>query len=372
MHIPGSKRWLAGCAVMAALGSAGPASADIPIGLSGPMSGDNTTIGNQLLNGAEAAIEEINAHGGVLGEKLALTVEDDACDPKLAVPVANRIIGQKIDFLVGPFCSAVTLPASSLYADNGTVEITLSSNPRITEQGFDGLFRIAGRDDRQGKVLADFIARHHPGKRLALVADRSAYATGLSSQLRNFLKQGGEATIVLDQSIDAGTKNFGALVASFKEAAVDVIIYVGYPPEAGLIIDQAVDAGVTAQYIATNNMSNHRIWDIAGKKAEGLTFTFLPAADLLPTAQEAAARLVAKGKKADGYTLYSYAAVQLFAAAMTRAQSKRPDAVAEELQQGNIPTVLGSVSFDEKGDNLLPSWRVYRWHDGAYAYYPSE
>jgi branched-chain amino acid transport system substrate-binding protein len=372
MQIPEARRWLAACAVVAAFGSGVPASADIPIGLSGPMSGDNTTIGNQLLNGAEAAIDEINTQGGVLGEKLTLTVEDDACDPKLAVPVANRIIGQKIDFMVGPFCSSVTLPASSLYADSGTVEITLSSNPRITEQGFDGLFRIAGRDDRQGKVLADFIARHHAGKRLALVADRSAYATGLSSQLRNFLKQDGKASIVMDQSIDAGTKNFSVLVSGFKEAAVDVVIYVGYPAEAGLIIDQAVDAGVKVQYIATNNMSNHRIWDIAGKKAEGLTFTFLPAAELMPTAKDSAARMVAKGKKADGYTLYSYAAVQLFASAMTRAKSKHADAVAEELQKGDIPTVLGTVSFDEKGDNLLPNWRVYRWHDGAYAYYPDE
>ena len=361
--------WAAGLGL---IGWASPAEADIIIGLGGPMTGDNATIGNQMRTGVEAAIEDINAHGGVLGDKLTLVVEDDACNAKLAVPVANKLIAEKVDFLVGHFCSAVTVPASSIYADNGTVEITLSSNPRITEQGFDGLFRIAGRDDRQGKVLADFIAMHHAGQKLALVADRSAYAVGLAAQLRGFLKAQGKAPIVLDQSIDAGTKDFSALVSGFKTASAEVVVYIGYPTEAGLIMQQAGEAGLKAQYISTNNMSNHRVWDIAGKYAEGMAFTFLPAAELLPTAQEVVERMKAKGRRVDGYTLYSYASVQLFAAAMIRGKSTHTAVVADELQKGKIPTVLGEVSFDEKGDNTLPSWRVYRWSDGAYAYYPGE
>jgi branched-chain amino acid transport system substrate-binding protein len=363
---------LIGLAMMGLAASAVPAEAEILIGLAGPMTGDNASFGNQLRTGAETAIEDINNSGGVLGQKLTLIVEDDGCNAKMAVPVATKLIAEKVDFLVGHWCSAVTLPASSIYADNGTVEITLSSNPRITEQGFDGLFRISGRDDRQGKVLADFIAKHHAGKRVALTNERSNYAVGLAAQLRNFLGTEGKVTIALDQSIDAGTKDFSALVSGFKSAAVDVVIYIGYPPEAGLIINQSVEAGVKAEFISANNMSNHRIWDIAGKNAEGLAFTFLPAADLLPTSKEVVERMTAKGKKADGYTLYSYAAVQLFAAALVRADSTHTDAVATELQKGKIPTVLGEVSFDEKGDNLLPSWRVYRWNNGAYAYYPGE
>jgi branched-chain amino acid transport system substrate-binding protein len=363
---------LLGAAAFGLVVTAGPADADILIGLAGPMSGDNASFGAQLRTGAEAAIDDINTHGGVLGDKLTLIVEDDGCNAKMAVPVATKLIAEKVEFLVGHWCSSVTLPASSLYADNGTVEITLSSNPRITEQGFDGLFRISGRDDRQGKVLADFIAKHHTGKHVALIGERSNYAVGLCSQLRKFMNEQGKVNIVLDQSIDAGTKDFGALVSGIKSTGADLVIYIGYPPEAGLIINQSVDAGVKAEFISSNNMSNHRIWDIAGKNAEGLSFTFLPAADLAPTAQEAVERLKSKGKKADGYTLYAYAAVQLFATALTRANSAHADAVAAELQRGGIPTVLGEVSFDDKGDNLLPSWRVYRWSNGAYGYYPDE
>ena len=361
-----------GLAVLAGSSPAGPAAADIVIGLAGPMTGDNATIGNQMRTGAEAAIDDINSRGGVLGTKLNLIVEDDACDARQAVPVANKLIAEKVDFLIGHYCSAVTVPASSIYADNGTVEITLSSNPRITEQGFDGLFRIDGRDDRQSKVLADFIAMHHSGQRLALVADHSAYAVGLAAGLRNLLKQQRKTNIVLDQSVDVGTKDFAPLISAFSANKVEVVVYIGYPTEAGLIMRQASDAGVRAEYISTNNMSNHRVWDLAGKAAEGMAFTSLPAADLLPTSQDAVERLKAKGKKVDGYTLYVYASVQLFATALTRANSVHTDAVATELQKGKIPTVLGDVSFDDKGDNLLPSWRVYRWNDGAYAYYPGE
>jgi len=119
-------------------------------------------------------------------------------------------------------------------------------------------------------------------------------------------------------------------------------------------------------------MSNHRVWDIAGKYAEGMAFTFLPAAELLPSAQDVVERMKAKNRRVDGYTLYAYASVQLFAAAMVRGKSTHTDIVADELQKGKIPTVLGEVSFDEKGDNTLPSWRVYRWSEGSYAYYPGE
>jgi branched-chain amino acid transport system substrate-binding protein len=366
------RRALIGAAALGLACTAPTADAEILIGLAGPMTGDNASFGAQLRTGAEGAIDDINSHGGVLGEKLTLIVEDDGCSPKMAVPVATKLIAEKVDFLVGHWCSAVTLPASSLYADNGTVEITLSSNPRITDQGFDGLFRISGRDDRQGKVLADFIAKHHAGKHVALIGERSNYAIGLCAQLRKFLGEQGKVSIVLDQSIDAGTKDFSALVSGIKATGADLVIYIGYPPEAGLIINQSVDAGIKAEFISANNMSNHRIWDIAGKNAEGLSFTFLPAADLAPPSQDAVERLKAKGKKADGYTLYAYAAVQLFAAALTRANSTHTDAVAAELQKGGIPTVLGEVSFDDKGDNLLPSWRVYRWSNGSYAYYPDE
>jgi branched-chain amino acid transport system substrate-binding protein len=347
------------------------AAADIVIGLAGPMTGGNATIGAQMRAGAVAAVDEINSHGGVLGQRLALTIEDDGCDQRQAVPIANKLVAQSVDFVIGHFCSAVTLPASSIYADAGTLQITLSSGTRITEQGFDGLFRIAGRDDRQGKVMADYVAKHHPGKRLALIADHSVYADGLAGVVRNLLIQS-KADLVLDQSVDIGDVDFSGLVAAATAANVEVVVYVGYPSEAGLLMAQAAEAGFHPQYVSTNTMSSRRIWDVAGAAAEGMIFTFLPAAELMPAAKDVVGKLQAKGLPVEGYTLYTYAAVQLYAAAIGRAGSTHTDTVAIQLQKGWIPTVLGDVSFDSTGDNLLPSWRLYRWHGGSYSYFQDD
>ncbi len=358
--------------VAALFGLVQPAAADITLGLVAPITGGNAPTGAQLQNGAEAAVAEINAHGGVLGEKLALAIEDDGCDARHAVAMANKLVGENIAFVVGPWCSAVDMPASSIFADAGTIEISLAANELITEQGFDGLFRINGRNDRQSGLLAGFIAKHHAGKRVALVADRSAYATGLMANLRTALKAQGAVTVVLDQSVDAGTKDFGPLISSFKNSAVDVVTYIGFPTEAGLIMAQTNAAGLTPQFVSANTMTNHQVWDLAGKSALGMAFTCQTAADQLPGAQDAVTALKAKGKKAEGYTLYAYAGVQLIAEALNRAKTTHADAVADALQQGGIPTVLGTVSFDDKGDIAQPIWRVCRWNEGGYAYYPGE
>lgn len=349
-----------------------PAAADIVIGLGAPMTGDNFTIGNEMRNGAEAAVARINAQGGVLGQKLSLLVEDDACDTRQAVNVAKKLIAEKIDFLIGHYCSNVTLPASSMYADNGTLEITPSSAPVITEQGFDGLFRIVPRNDREAKVLADFLAQRYPGKRVALVSDRSVTAVALSSELRRILKADNKIAVPLDFLVDAGTKDFSALVAAFKSSAVDVITYVGYPTEVGLIVNQVKAAGLKVDFVANNNVQNNRLWDIAGKNSDGLSFAGLPVAEWMPSAQNAVEELKAKGKKVDGYTLYTYASVELYAAAIQRAQSTHTDLVDQELRKGKFPTVLGELSFDAKGDSFQLAWSMFRFMNGAYVGYPSE
>jgi branched-chain amino acid transport system substrate-binding protein len=371
--MPTHLRTLAVCAaIMGGVATLRPASADILIGMSAPINGDNALVGAQLSAGAETAVADFNLRGGVLGEKLVLQIEDDGCNARRAVPVANKLIAQKVGFVLGGWCSGVDLPASSIFADNGTVEISLASNEAITEQGFDGLFRINGRNDRQGKLLADFIATHHSGQRVALVSDRSAYAIGLIAHLRSALKAQAGVVVALDQSIDAGTKDFSALVAGFKDTAIDVVTFVGYPTEAGLIVAQATAAGLKAEFVSGNSMGNRKFWDVAGKAGQGLVFTCPTAVDLLPSAQDTVTEFKSKGKTADGYTLYAYAGVQLLADAITRAKSTNPETVAGELQKGGIPTVLGNISFDDKGDILQPIWRLCRWSEGSYAYYSAE
>src|SRR5579871_5126442 len=132
-----------------------PASADdITIAVAGPMTGAVASIGEQMKRGAETAAAAINDAGGVNGRKIKIVVEDDACDPKQAVAVANRIVSQQIKFVDGHACSGSSIPASEVYADNNVLMMSpASSNPVLTEKGHSTIMRLYGRDDAQGAFI---------------------------------------------------------------------------------------------------------------------------------------------------------------------------------------------------------------------------
>ena len=128
--------------------------ADITIATAGPMTGQYASFGAQMKAGAEQAVEDINAAGGVNGEKLVLEIGDDACDPKQAVAVANQMASKGVKLMAGHFCSGSSIPASAVYAEEGIIQISpASTNPKFTdERPGEGIFRVCGRDDQQGQV----------------------------------------------------------------------------------------------------------------------------------------------------------------------------------------------------------------------------
>ena len=126
---------------------------DIIVGAAGPMTGGQATFGRQMKNGAEQAVADINAAGGVLGKKLKLEIGDDACDPKQARSVAEKFAGEGVAVVVGHYCSSSSIPASDAYLDGGVLQITpASTNPLFTERGMWNTFRTCGRDDQQGRI----------------------------------------------------------------------------------------------------------------------------------------------------------------------------------------------------------------------------
>ena len=132
---------------------------DLVIAVAGPITGQYAVFGEQMLRGAEMAVADINAAGGVLGRKLVLEVGDDACEAKQAVAVANQMANKGISFMAGHFCSSTSIPASEVYYEEGILQISpASTNPTLTERGFDNVFRTCGRDDQQGQVAGSFIA----------------------------------------------------------------------------------------------------------------------------------------------------------------------------------------------------------------------
>ena len=133
------------------LGTALPTKADITIATAGPMTGQYASFGEQMRRGAEMAVRDLNASGGVMGQKLRLEIGDDACDPKQAVAVANQLASKGVRFVAGHFCSGSSIPASNVYAEEDVLQISpASTNPKLTERNLSNVFRVCGRDDQQG------------------------------------------------------------------------------------------------------------------------------------------------------------------------------------------------------------------------------
>ncbi|HEY9057651.1 MAG TPA: branched-chain amino acid ABC transporter substrate-binding protein, partial [Aurantimonas sp.] len=358
---------LAGAALNLVL--AGAAYAEITIGVAGPMTGQYASFGEQLRIGAEQAVADINAAGGVNGEQLVLSIGDDACDPKQAVAVANQFASQGVPFVAGHFCSGSSIPASQVYADEQIVQISpASTNPDFTDQRpGDGVFRVCGRDDQQGEVAGNYIAETFPDAKVAIINDKTAYGKGLADQTQKYYEAAGKSPALVE-AYTAGEKDYTALVTKMKEAGIDLVYIGGYHTEAGLMARQMREQGMDTVLMSGDALVAEEYWAITGDAGEGTLMTFSPD----PRKNEAAAPVVAElekaGKTAEGYVLYTYAAIQAWADAVETAGSTEYDSVVAALNDGDFSTVIGDLKFDDKGDVTLPGYVVYEWSNGEYDY----
>jgi branched-chain amino acid transport system substrate-binding protein len=353
----------------ALLAMSGQSLADITIATAGPMTGQYASFGAQMKAGAEMAIADINEAGGVLGEQLVLQVGDDACDARQAVSVANQLVSQGAVFVAGHFCSGSSIPASAVYDEEGIVQISpASTNPAFTdERPGPGVFRTCGRDDQQGEIAGQFLMENFPDAKIAFIHDNTAYGKGLADQTMAFYEEaGGEPALY--QAYTAGEQDYTALVTRLKNDGISVLYVGGYHTEAGLMKRQMIDQGMDTILVSGDALVTDEYWSITGDAGEGTLMTFSPD----PRKNEDAAPVVAKFEEAginpEGYTLYTYAAIQAWAQAAEAAGSTDFDAVVEALNDGTFDTVLGDLDFDDKGDVTLPGYVMYEWKGGQYDY----
>jgi branched-chain amino acid transport system substrate-binding protein len=362
---------LATAALSLALASCG-GEQTLKIGVAGPLTGKDAVFGAQLKHGVEQAVQDINDAGGLNGQKLELVVGDDAGDPRQGRSVANTFVGEGVRFVVGHFNSGVSEPASDVYAENGILMITPgSTNPKITERGLKNVFRVCGRDDQQGKVAGEYIAEHFKDKRVAIAHDKTTYGKGLADETKKTMNGLG-VTEVLYEGINAGERDFSALVSKIKDSGADLVYWGGVHTEGGSILRQMRAAGVNAVLMGGDGIATDEFAALGGPGTEGTLMTFGPDPQKRPEAQAVLAKFAARNFKPEAYTLYAYAAVQVIAEAAKAANSVDPAAIAAELHKGNTyKTVIGDLAFDAKGDVTRIDYVMYTWQkqpDGAITY----
>src|SRR3569833_665191 len=299
---------LIGLAFGAALALSSAAMAqDLTVAAAGPMTGGESAFGRQMKNGAEQAIADLNEAGGVLGKKLALDVEDDACDPKQARSVAEKIASARIPFVAGHYCSSSSIPASEAYADGDVQEITpASTNPLFTERKLWNVARVCGRDDQQGAVAAAFIAKNFKGKNVAILNDKATYGKGLADETKKALNKLG-VTEKLYESYNKGDKDFNAIVSRLKRDNIDLVYVGGYHQEAGLILRQLRDQGMKPSLMAGDALADKENASITKPTNKDTLFTFGPDPRKKPNTTTNKKKNKNKNNKPKNNTLYTYA-----------------------------------------------------------------
>ncbi|MEB0041005.1 MULTISPECIES: ABC transporter substrate-binding protein [unclassified Pseudomonas] len=358
-------------AVATALGvSSFVQAADLKIGVAGPMTGANASFGLQYMKGAQAAADAINAAGGVeigdgIKEKIVLVQGDDACEPKQAVAVANKLVDQdKVAGVVGHFCSSSTIPASEVYNDAGVIAITPgSTNPMVTERNFSAMFRMCGRDDQQGIVAGDYIVDVLKGKKVAVINDKDTYGKGLADATSMQLTKRGVKP-VLEEGLTRGEKDFSALVTKIRSVGADVVYFGGLHPEAGPLVRQLREQGLKdVKFMSDDGIVTDELVTTAGgaQFVDGVYMTFGADPRMLPDSKAVVDQFRKAGYEPEGYTLYAYASVQALAAGFNGAKSNKGEDAAKWLKAHSVKTVMGEKNWDAKGDLKVSDYVVYQW-----------
>ncbi len=359
-------RALPGLVVALALGwSAQNACAQqLRIGLGAPLSGGDAVVGNQVRLGVEQAVADINASGGFLGRKAKVVAGDDGGDPKKGADIARSFVTSGVGFVVGHVSSAVTVPASAIYAGAGVLDITPSAlAPSVTDRGLATMFRTCGREDQQAGAATRFLLGRRYLK-IAILHDRTATGKALADAIRASLAAGGTRDAFYG-SFAQDTRDVSGLVKRLRAAGAQIVVWGGGPAGAATLARQLHDADAAIPLLGGMAMASDDFASLAGPAADGTFMVFPLDPRQRPSAAALRRRLEANDADPYGYVFYAYAAVQVIAQAAATTQSLDPKAIAATLHSGaSFETVLGPLSFDAKGDPTTSDLAVYVWHKG--------
>lgn len=351
--------------VAAVSGCSNKSGDEILIGIAGPMTGDQSKMGQDFKNGVQLAVDEWNAKGGVTGKKVVMMVEDDQHDPKQAVAIANKLVNGGVAGVIGHFNSSCSIPASNIYMDGGIPMITpATTNPEFTERGLWNVFRVCGRDDQQGKAAADFVTGTLGAKKAAVLHDKTTYGQGLADQFKANL--GPSVEVVYYGSIIQGDKDFKSVLTSIKSNPPDIIYFGGIYPEGGLLVKQAREIGLGSVFVGGDGIIDQKFIEIGGDSVEGSYITFSPDPVSIPTAKAFLDEYHKRFGEHGPYSVYAYDSANILLASIDAAKSTDGKTVAGHIRGNTFEGALGAVSFDSKGDNKIANYVIWQVKGGKF------
>ena len=350
-----------------------PAAGDavlVKIGVAAPLTGPQSHYGKGIENAVRMAADEANASGLVIGGKnikFEVLAEDDQADPKTATTVAQKLVDAKISGVVGHMNSGAGIPASKIYMEASIPQISASMTAvAYTAQGYPTTYRVMANDAQQGKVLGDYATSKWGAKKVVLIDDRTAYGQGLADEVEKAIKAGG-GEIVAREFTNDKAQDFNAILTSSKGKKPDLIFFGGMDPQGGPMVRQLKDLGMPTKYLGGDGIYSPKFIELAGKSAEGSKASSpgLPL-EKMPGGADFKKKYEAKYGQIQLYEPFAYDAANVLIDAMKRAGSTEPNKYLPEMSKTNYTGVIGTVSFDEKGDIKNGPVSVYEVKDGKW------
>ena len=342
----------------------------ISIGHSGPLSGPNAFAGKDNENGVRLAIEEINAKKiTVAGKtlKFELVSEDDQCDARSGVSIAQKFVDSGIKYVLGPYCSGVTIPASRVYSQGGVMVSTVGTNPKVTQGGYKNLFRIIASDTQIGSNMAAYAANVLKLKNVAVIDDRTAFGQGVAEEFTKEAKKLGLTVVGHEFTTDKST-DFLSILTSLKGKQPQAIFFGGYAPQAAPMARQMKQLGISAKLLGGDTLCSPEVGKLGGDAVNDTVICAQGGSMLDKVEGGTAFKTKFKDhfkRDADAYAASYYDQMQFIAQAMQKANSTNPDKVGEQMYQMSYKGVAGTYAYDDKGNLKQAPITVSTFRNGA-------
>jgi len=342
----------------------------VKIGFSSPLTGPQASAGLDNQGGLQMAIEQLNKQGMVIdGKKIQFEalMEDDQGDPRAGVIVAQKLVDQGVKAVIGPYNSGVTIPASRVYNSAGIVMASVASNPKVTQQGFAFVFRIAASDTQLGRQMALYAHKELKIKTVAIVDDRTAYGQGLASEFAKIAKANGIQVLSNDFTSDKAS-DFNAILTSIKAKKPDAIFYGGYSAQGGPMVRQMKQLGMNTLFLGGDGICAPEMGRLAGVALTGQVYCTQGGSllDRLADGKRFAADYQQRYKRPpETYAASFFDGMMLVAQAMKAADSVEPEKYLSALGKIYYKGVTGSYEFDVNHDLLQSPVTVFQFKNGV-------
>ena len=346
------QKWLSALFIAVTLLAGTVQAASVKIGFNVPLTGFAAADGKSALNGAELAVEQANAEGGINGNKIELVVYDDQASPKEAVPIAQKLIEKDgVTAAVSGSYSGSTRAAAGVFQEASVPYISAYAiHPDITRAG-NYVFRTSFVGEVQGRAGAKLIGETLAAKRVVIITLKNDFGKSLAAGFKEAASRYG-INIASEYEYSIKDRQFGPIVSKVKSDNPDAIYASGYFFTAGPLVSQLRAGGINVPVIGQEGYDSQKFIEIAGQAAEGVIITTSLDRDSSSAETKAFIKEFEKkaGHKSDMVAASAHTAVKVLVAAMRQAGTTNKSKIRDAIAATSLTAATGNISFNNLGE----------------------